>query len=298
MNRFLIIFFFVFGLVSCQREYNKIDILVTIYPFKFILDEIVKDQLTIGVLLPSAVDPHTYELIPSDMIKVQHSKLFIFGDKDLDGWAAKIEVKNKIQLSDFLPDSLKLYIPEKVSISSHHQQSGDDHNHYGFDPHYWTDPITLRGMIDNLANLLVEHFPEKKDLWIKNAEIFKNKLSDLDNSIRLNIANIKNKNIFSSHPFYNYFFKRYNFNIVGFLEISPGENLTPKEMKIMMDLIRKYNVEAIFTHRQHSDKTTKILAESLGMKYYDLDPIGGDGKLNSYDDIINYNLAIISSALK
>lgn len=294
MKKFLLLLLTLLFFNSCQKTNNKVDILVTIYPFKFIIDELVKDELAVDVLLPSSVDPHTYELVPSDLMKVQYVKLFIYGDKDLDGWAAKLESKNKIQLSDYVPDNLRLDISEPLFKHTHNHS----HSHKGFDPHFWTDPVVIKEMIDNLVNLLTENFPDKKSTFIENAELFKLRLSELDSTISKKTVSISNRNIFSSHPFYNYFFHRYNFNVVGFLEISPGQNLSPKEMKQMMELVRENNVKAIFTNKQHNDRTTKILAESIGVKHYDLDPIGGTENIESYIKIIEYNLEIITNALK
>jgi len=295
MKKFFVLItaFLIFN--SCVKKSEKVDILVTIYPFKFILDEIVKDEIKIDVLLPASVDPHTYELIPSDLIKMQSAELFIYGDKDLDGWASKFDVKNKIQFSDYLPDSLRMDISESLFKHNHHNHF---HTHKGFDPHFWTDPVTVYGMIENIVLMLSNYFPDKKDSFIQNATLFKNKLREIDSIIELKTNQIENKNIFSSHPFYNYFFNRYRFNIVGFLEVSPGQVLSPKEMKKIMKLVKENKVRAIFTNKQHSDRTTKILAESVGINYFDLDPIGGSNELNDYFSILNYNLAIIEQALK
>lgn len=296
MKKFFLLILTLLILTSCQKTNTKVDIIVTIYPFKFIIDEIVKNQLEVDVLLPSSVDPHTYELVPSDLMKVQQADIFIYGDKDLDGWAAKIETENKIQFSDLVPDSLRLDISEPLFHQTHHHSHS--HSHTGFDPHFWTDPMTVYQMIPNIVELLIKYYPEKKNVFLQNAELFKAKLLETDKSVRLQTEHIPNKNIFSSHPFYNYFFHRYNFNVIGFLEISPGQNLSPKEMKQMMELVNDNNVKAIFTNKQHNDRTTKILAESVGIKYYDLDPIGGTEELNSYLKIIAHNLEIIKNALR
>lgn len=302
MKKLLFILVAVLVFTSCDKKSDEVDILVTIYPFKFILEEITKNELKIDVLLPASIDPHTYEMVPSDLIKVQKAELFIYGDKQLDGWAAKLETKNKIQLSDLLPDSLRLDISKPLLNHTHthilNHNHTQTHSHEGFDPHFWTDPITVKGMIDNIISVLVEYFPDKKNKLTENAKLFKERLDEVDSIISIRTQLIENKNIFSSHPFYNYFFDRYGFNVIGFLELSPGQVISPKEMKEMIDLVKKNNVKAIFTNRQHNDKTTKILAESVGVKYYDLDPIGDNDKLNDYFKILNYNLEIISKALK
>lgn len=304
MEKKIVLLFIAFIFTTCEKKSDDVDILVTIYPFKFILEEIAKDELKIDVLLPSSIDPHTYEMLPSDLIKVQKSKVFIYVDKNLDGWAEKLEAKNKIQLSDLVPDTLRLDISDPL-LNHNHKHSNThnlnhphNHSHEGFDPHFWTDPITVKGMIDNIVSLLITYFPDKKKTFIENSELFKAKLEELDSVTSQKAKMIQRKNIFSSHPFYNYFFYRYGFNVVGFLEVSPGQVLSPREMKMMMELVKRNNVKAIFTNKQHSDKTTKVLAESVGIKYFDLDPIGGSNQIDDYVSIINHNMEIITQALK
>jgi zinc transport system substrate-binding protein len=294
MKKTLILLLTILLIVSCNKKSPDVDIIVTIFPFKFILDKIVANELNVDVLLPPSVDPHTYEMIPSDIIKVQKAKLFIYGDKNLDGWAAKLESENKIQLSEFVPDSLRLDISH--SILELDKQSS--HSHYGFDPHFWTDPITVKAMIDSIVSLLVKFFPDKRERFLSSAVSFKDELDKLNENLIDKTKHLANKNVFSSHPFYNYFFNRYNISIIGFLEISPGQAISPKEMKNIMELVKKNDVKAIFTNKQHSDKTTKVLAESIGIKHYDLDPIGGTDKITDYNSILYYNLEIIEKALK
>jgi prolipoprotein diacylglyceryl transferase len=301
MKNFLALIIVIFSLQSCDRKVEEFDILVTIYPFKFILEELSNKELKIGVLLPGTFDPHTYELAPSDMIKVEKSKLFIYGDKNLDGWAKNIKKNNTIQFSDLIPDSLKLIIKNQEYLIENyfeHNHNDETDYHIGFDPHFWTDPLTINGMLDNILKVLVKNFPDKEYIFKKNAKEFSKKLYNLHIEIEQKSKSLQNKNVFSSHPFYNYFFYRYNFNVVGFLEITPGQNISPKEMKKVMDLVRQKNVLAIFTNKQHSYKTTKILAETLGIKHFDLDPIGGSDELNKYDKIIRYNFNLIYKALK
>ena len=65
-----------------------------------------------------------------------------------------------------------------------------------------------------------------------------------------------------------------------------------------MELVKEENVKAIFTHKQHSDKPAKVLAEASGIKQYELDPIGGVTGEMTYKEIILHNLSIINDALK
>lgn len=293
----ILIFITVLTLIACSKDTSeKKNIVVTIYPFKAILQEITADEIQIDVLLPAGADPHTYEMSPSDYKKIQNARIFFYGAESLDGWAAKIDVENKVELLKLVPNDFLL----NIEMSDDHSHHTDDHrhHHYGTDPHFWSDPLTVNSMLDSLTKILSEYYPEKKDLFRKNSELFSQKLIQLDSKIRDEIKSVKHIKVFSAHPFYNYFFKRYEIDVVGSLEFSPGQQVTPKFLKNISEEIKRKNVKAIFINKQHISKPAKVLAESAGIKIIELDPLGGTGNLNTYEQIISENLKTILNELK
>jgi zinc transport system substrate-binding protein len=291
---FFIVIFFLLITFGCTKTENKNEIVTTIYPFKAILQEIVGDRFEVKSILPAGADPHTYEMIPSDFQSIQNSKAFFFGAMKLDGWASKLDVKNKIELITLVPKNFLI----ELKVRHHHDSDIKEDENFGIDPHFWTDPNTVKAMLQNLISELVKIDPQGEMTFKSNAETFTKKLSDLDLQIKKEIENIKYKNVFTAHPFYSYFFERYGFKVAGSLEIAPGSQPTAKDIKNLIELVKKENVKAIFTHKQHSDKPAKVLAESSGINEFELDPIGGvKGRMN-YQEIILHNLSIIKDALK
>lgn len=291
MKYFKFIFIFSFILISsCSTTTKQNELVTTIYPFKAILQEVVGSRFEIKAILPAGADPHTYEMLPSDFRSIQNAKVFFYGSNALDGWAAKIDVQNKIEMLSLVP---KDYL---IEIKVYH--IGDSEEHFGTDPHFWTDPLTVKAMLPNLLEELVKVDPAGKDEYQSNVNSFSKKLDSLDLIIKEELKNIRYKNIFTSHPFYNYFFERYGFNVLGSIEIAPGSQPTPKDIKNLIELVDKENVKAIFVNRQDSNKSAKVLAESAGIKYFTLDPIGGIKGSLTYTDIILHNLEIIKQALQ
>ena len=289
----LFLFFMMFG---CSRKEQTSEIVTTIYPFKAIIQELAGDRFSVKIILPAGADPHTYEMIPSDFQSIQNSRVFFYGAETLDGWAAKLNVQNKIELLSLVP---KEYL---IDIKIPHFHHGEDHHnhteHLGVDPHFWTDPNVVQAMIPNLLNELIKLDPQGESIFRSNAEKFVSNLIKLDKKIKNETDSLKFRNVFTAHPFYSYFFERYGLNVAGSLEIAPGSQPTPKDIKKLLDLVKQENVKAIFTHKQHSDKPAKVLAQSSGINEYEIDPIGGVNGRMSYAEIILFNLQIIKEALK
>lgn len=289
-----------FVLFGCAVEEQKSDIVTTIYPFKAIIQEIVGDKIEVKSILPAGADPHTYEMLPSDFKTIQNSAAFFYGSEALDGWATRINVDNKIEMLKLVPDDFLI----QIKVHNHFDDHTHNHNHstdgesLGIDPHFWVDPLTVRAMLPALLNELIKINPEGKEYFRNNTELFSAKLLEMDSLLRIVTSKIKHRNVFTAHPFYSYFFERYNFFVAGSIEIAPGYHSTPKDIKQLMDLVKKQNVKAIFTHKQHSDKPAKVLAESTGINEFELDPIGGVMGRMTYEEIIFYNLDIIKKALQ
>lgn len=300
---YIIIFagFFLFG---CTVENQNPKIVTTIYPFKAIIEEIVGNKIEVISILPAGSDPHTYEMLPSDFKVIQQSTAFFYGAEALDGWAAKINVNNKVEMLKLVPDEFLI----QIKVHNHFDDHNHAHNHnlnrvadeesLGTDPHFWVDPLTVKAMLPVLLKELIQIDPENENIFNSNTELFSGKLLKMDSLLRIETSDIKHRNVFTAHPFYSYFFERYNFFVAGSIEIAPGYHSTPKDIKQLMDLVKKQNVKAIFTHKQHSDKPAKVLAESTGIREYELDPIGGIKGRMTYEEIIFYNLGIIKKALQ
>lgn len=295
IRKIILILSFLLLIVSCTKDkQDKTNIAVTIYPFKSIIQEIVGDKVKIDVLLPAGADPHTYEMSPSDLIKIQNAKVFFYGSESLDGWAAKIETENKIELLKLIPKEFLI----DIKVSDNHSQHADEHNHYGIDPHFWSDPLTVNSMLDSLTEILSSLYPEDEKFFRENSLKFSERLVELDKEIREQTKVLENTKVYSAHPFYNYFFNRYGIEVVGSLEISPGQQITPKFLKNVSEEISRKNVKAIFINRQHISKPSKLLAESAKIKLVELDPMGGIDNLTTYENIILNNLNLIIRALR
>lgn len=292
MKKYLIGFtIFLLVVAACSNQKEKSELVTTIYPFKAIIQEIVGNDVQVKSLLPSGADPHTYEMLPSDFKVIQNAKAFFYGAESLDGWAAKMESSNKIELLSLVPKDFL------IDIKVPHLDDGHSHS-YGTDPHFWTDPLAVKALLPALVKELAKVFPKLEDRFRTNEKMFSEKLDSLNFIISKQVKDLKFKTVFTSHPFYSYFFERYGFIVAGSLEITPGYQATPKDLKELISLVKTEGVKAIFFNKQHSDKTATVLAEATGINLYELDPIGGTEKSMSYDQIINLNFSINNSALK
>jgi len=276
----LLVFFFQL-ILAAQPEY-----VTTIHPFKEILKRVVGERGKVICLLPPGSSPHTYRISPSEVKMIESADALFYGAINLDEWVTGYSNPNKIELLSLLPvDSLlSIYTIKNENV--------------GIDPHFWTDPLLVKLLLPQITAKLCSIDTDGCIIYEANAEAFSKDLDVLYNELNIIINDIDKRSVILSHPFFQYFFKRYKFKVTGIIEPIPGKEPTPKELKELIDIAIKNDVEAIFTHIQLHDYAANLLSESTGIKVYTLDPIGGVKGRESYKEILKYNTGMVMEAMR
>lgn len=273
---------FLFQLTNAaQPEY-----VTTIHPFKEIIQRVVGEWGKVICLLSPGSSPHTFYISPSEVKVIESADALFYCAKNLDEWAIRYNNPNKIELLSLLPVDSLLNI---FTISN---------RNVGLDPHFWTDPVLVKIMLPQLAAKLCSIDPDGCKIYKANAEEFSVELELIYREINKNLKQVNKRTVILSHPFFQYFLKRFNFKLAGIIEPIPGKEPTPKELKVLIDIVFKNGVKAIFTHIQLPDNAAHLLSESTGIKVRTLDPVGGVEGRNSYNEILMYNTSIILKALR
>ena len=281
IKKILLLVFFFQLILAAQPEY-----VTTIHPFKEILKRVVGERGKVICLLPPGSSPHTYRISPSEVKMIESADALFYGAKNLDEWVIGYNSPHKVELLRFLPvDSL-------LNIFTIRNEN------VGTDPHFWTDPLLVKILLPQLAAKLCSIDPDGCKIYEANAEEFSKELESIYNEINKNLMRVKKRTVILSHPFFQYFLKRFKFTLAGIIEPIPGKEPTPKELKELIDIAIKNNVEKIFTHIQLPDNAAHLLSESTGIKVYTLDPVGGVEGRQSYEEILKYNADIILKAMK
>jgi zinc transport system substrate-binding protein len=264
--------------ISAQSRF-----VTTIYPFKLIIQEIVGKTEGVEEILPPGASPHTYELRPSELKVIEKATAFFYGGANLDGWAARINTAHRIELLNILPKKNQLAL----------QNFTGSKEVSGIDPHFWTDPLTVKALLPVLVDTLCRIDPINSADYRKNSLQFSTQLDNLTQLIKESLAGIQNKGVLLAHPFFQYYLKRFGFDLIGTIETIPGSEPTPRELKGIIDLAKQQHLKVILTQPQISDRPAQLIAEATGAKIVQLDPIGGVPGRETYDELLLYNTTML-----
>lgn len=290
---FLILFI---TLLGCSRAPQKHVFVCTGHPVYAIINEIVGGRSEVVRLVPPGASPHTYSPIPSDMNKVQASNALFYVSNELDAWAKGLPAKNKIELIKLLPREFRKNFDDGHSHNEgkHIHATGEEQ----IDPHFWTDPLTVKALLPNLVETLSSIDPANAKTYKSNADAFGKRLDLLNTQVEGMLQKVKGKPVFLFHPSFRYFLKRYGLVYAGAIELTPGVEPSLKQTGSLIDRIKSSGTKAIFTEPQLPERPANVIAESAGVLVYMLDPNGGVKGRENYSELVLYNAGILQKAFK
>ena len=112
-----------------QRDSDKkIKIVATLFPQYDFARQIAGDYADVTLLLPPGMESHSYDLRPSDMIKIRESDMFIYTGKYMETWAQTI--------IDSLDDSVMVVdVSEGITLEREEDYFVDELEEHGEDEH-------------------------------------------------------------------------------------------------------------------------------------------------------------------
>lgn len=264
----------------------------TFFPLTAILEEVVHGRAELVTILPPGASAHNFEPTPSDLAVAQKAQALFFASESLDGWAVRIPGPKRIEIFPLVP----------VAARRPNLEAGDeDHDHAASggvsgDPHFWTDPLLVRDILPALVSQLAALDPGGAPIYRKNAEDFARRLTQLNARLAQELAPLKGRPVLLYHASFQYFLTRYGLKLAGVVELSPGKEPTPRQLKGLIDLARREKTKVVFWEPQLPKRPAEVLAESAGLQTATLDPIGGVPGRMTYEELLLWNGVALRTA--
>ncbi len=297
-----VLYSFFFTLILFYSVAAQTTYIATIHPLQQIVSELLGDNTVVHDLLPVGASPHTYEPTPSDVHRIESAAILFLVGPNLDDWVKKFPARSTIEVIDLIPEDSLIFFEHFPAVNRStapaEKLSPPHADHHGIDPHFWTDPLLVKVLVVNLADSLTKLFPAQRQVIQENCRRFSLQLTTLDLKIGESLRSFRGRTIIQAHPFFNYYLRRYELNSGGVIEINPGVDPTARQIKNMIDRIKRENIVAIFTQPQLPNQAARLIAETTGIPIVELDPLGGKPGRQTYAEILLYNTQIVIGALQ
>lgn len=276
-----------------NQEDHTIEILATTYPLYLFASTITEgaDHINVSQLITEQVSClHDYTLTVTDMKLIEKADVIIINGAELEEFledalaqsdAAVIDCSERI---DLLP-----------ATGHEHEHEHDDHHHGHYDPHYWLDlgnaAIMLKTITNQLSALDSSHTERYKDNYTRAANLL------AETSVEAPILSCPY--LITFHDGFQYLAHAGGLTLLKSIEEESGSETSAAEIKEITSLIRDYQIPAIFTEKNGSDRTAQVISRETGVAVYRMDMLmSGEGHdLSDYINAIQSNYTVIREAL-
>lgn len=269
-----------------EPESSVLQVTVSIPPQAFIVKNIGREKVSVSVMMPPTASPETYEPGPARMAELKNSAVYFTLDVPFeDAFIGKVkgeypnvrfaEMRKNIQLLKMAGHHHHHEAEEREEHRGHHHHDGEE------DPHVWLDPVNLKIMADNCAEVLIAADPGNAWSYRANLADLKNRLDALHEKLKNELAGSEGKAFMIYHPSWGYFANRFGLIQVA-VEVD-GKEPSAAEMVKIVDFIKENNVKQILSQVQSPEFVVRSIAEANSVQIHALDPLKEDVVENLLD---------------
>lgn len=247
---------FLLLLAACSSvAFAKTEVLVSIAPQKFLVEEVGGAHVEVTVVVPAGASSHTYEPTPKQVIAMRSADVwFRLGESFEERvYLPGVEVVDQRQGLELIGSSCCCC--------------------HGADPHTWLSPVMLKQQTRQIVAALSALDPEHAAEYRERGDRLKQQLT----ALHLEMAHLLEgapETILVSHPAFGYLCRDYGLTQLS-IEME-GREPTPRYLTDLIIQARALEVRTVFVQRQHGERGGKTVAKQLGADVVYLDPYKED----------------------
>ena len=300
MRRFPFLLIFVLLLSACggpaPREASQTTAPVVLATTTFLADiarNVAGDHLAVDSLLSFGADPHSYQPIPADTVKISKSTVLIV---------------NGLEYEQFLGSLLENAGGERLMITASEglePRQMEEEGNTVIDPHMWLDPNRVIQYVENIRDGLSQADPNDAAIYKSNADAYIARLRELDGWIKEQVAHIpaEHRLLVTNHESLGYFSEQYGFTVIGEVLQSVSSVASPsaKQMAELVDQIKSSGAPAIFLDASDNPTLAQQIASETGVNVVTdlhLESLTDGPPAGTYIEMMKDNVTQIVNALR
>lgn len=239
-----------------------LQVVATLFPQYDFARAVAGELAQVTLLLPPGMESHSYEPSPQDIIQIDQADVFLYTGPYMEAWADGIA---QSLTSDVAVVDVSMGLELDPVESDEETHSGHVHN---YDPHIWTDPTMAMVMVDNIAAAFCQADPANEEIYLANADAYKQQLTQLDAAFMEAVAQGQRTTIcFGGRFALHYFAKRYGLTCIAAYD-SCSEETEPSAQAVarITDAILEQGIPVIYYEELTEPKVANAIAQETGAK--------------------------------
>jgi zinc transport system substrate-binding protein len=266
------------GMVTARAVHSAIpgpNVVVTIKPVHALVHEVMRGVGKPTLLVRGSSSPHTYALTPSDVIALNHAKVFFRVSPAIEPFTQKVvgALPRDVEVVTLMEaPGLKLLASRRGPTFGHDIHPVGAYDAATIDGHAWFDPANAQAMVEHIARVLSRADPAHAEVFRSNADALKGRLADLAVELDGLLRPVAARPYVLFHDALQYFERRFRLNSVGSISISPDVPPSGKRLLELRQRIKTEGVVCVFGEPQFSTSLISAVVEGSGARVGTLDP--------------------------
>jgi zinc/manganese transport system substrate-binding protein len=286
---------------------RKLQVLVSIPPIFSWVASVGGERIEVASLLPENTGPHDYQFRPRDLARIRSADLIFLNGLGLEDWLKKAiqsqlpdSSQRVVELAGVFPSQLLIRgIPEVGAPANSTTVAKAGSSDAAPNPHLWLDPQFATLAVGRILEVLIERNPESSDYYRANAKRYLEKLEKLDADFQEITAHLAQRKVVTFHDAFPYLCQRYQLQLAGVIEDTPGTEPGPRHVAELLKVMRKDSVGVLFVEPQFDSRLARQLARDLKIGIAELDTLEtGPFGPGEYERGMRRNLATLAHHLK
>lgn len=275
MKKIATLFMMVIALLTVAScAYTKHDIYVTVYPVKYLSEELLdKTPITVGMVPGVSSHEHSAEWSPKQIISMQEADFLIYVGANYDQYITKkLSVFDKKDVQLIKIEDQHSYINFIEGEVHDHNHDHEEHDHtetksetaLGFDPHFWISPKRMLDVLELLYDTYRVAYPNYAEQIDDNYLVVKNHLEELHIEY-LEVISQMNKPVLTSTNLYGYLREDYG---LSYLSIWSGyheepDNIHLADTNFILEEISYHQINTIIFEKNRSSPASNHIFEEM-----------------------------------
>lgn len=226
-----------------------------------VIQDIAQNVAGTAAIVESITKPgaeiHDYQPTPLDVVKAQQAGLVLWNGMGLERWFERFFANVKEVASAVVTEGIA---PLNIGEGPY---SGKPN------PHAWMSPTNALVYVENIKNALSKADPANAAVYASNAAAYAERIRALDEPLRKRLAAIPEGQrwLVTSEGAFSYLARDYGLQELYLWPINADEQATPKQVRRVIDAVRKNKIPVVFSESTISDKPARQVAKETGARY-------------------------------
>ncbi|EJF91912.1 metal ABC transporter substrate-binding protein [Bartonella melophagi] len=270
---------------------NKFKAVTTFTIIADMARNVAGDVADVESITKPGAEIHEYQPTPRDLMRAQGANLILWNGLELELWFEKFFQNIKDVPSVVVSEGV---VPIAIGEGPF---SGKPN------PHAWMSPTLALIYIDNIRDAFVKYDPEHANIYKENAEIYKQKIRLSLDPIKAELETLPEDKrwLVTSEGAFSYLARDFGLKELYLWPINADQQGTPQQVKHVIDMVRKYHIQVIFSESTISDAPAKQVARETGARYGGVLYVDSlsekSGEVPTYIDLLRVTSARIARGL-